>query len=166
MTYLNLLDRLLSKVESVLLIVFLGTMLVLAFAQVILRNVFGTGLVWADTIVRHLVLWAGFIGAALATGEGKHISIDALTKFLPAHIRLLAQVVTSLFAVFACYFLANAAWTFLRAEYAEGVELVLSIPTWAALLIIPVGYGLMAVHFVVKAVGGFYQLVRAPREGS
>lgn len=166
MTYLKLLDRALSKVESVLLIVFLGTMLLLAFAQVVLRNVFGTGFVWADTIVRHLVLWTGFVGAALAAGEGKHISIDALTKFVPPHTRRLVQVFTSVFAVLACCFLAEAAWTYLKAEHAEGVDLVLSIPTWVAILIIPAGYGLIAVHFLVKAVDNFLLVVRRPPEAS
>ncbi|MCK7524997.1 MAG: TRAP transporter small permease [Ignavibacteriales bacterium] len=62
-------------------------MVLLAFAQVILRNVFGTGLVWGDTIVRHMVLWAGFVGGALASYEGRHISIDALTKFFPPRVK-------------------------------------------------------------------------------
>ena len=51
MRYVLAVDRGLAKAETVLLVIFLGTMILLAFAQVVLRNVFGTGLVWGDTDV-------------------------------------------------------------------------------------------------------------------
>lgn len=152
MSVLRSLDRVLYKIEYGFLVAALGAMVLLAFTQVMLRNVFGTGLVWADTIIRHLVLWVGFIGAALATSEQRHISIDALTKFLSPRIKHIVSVFTGLFALVVCLFLAAAAWTYLEDERAHGGELVLSIPTWVAQVIIPAGYVLIAVHFLVKVV--------------
>src|SRR5512146_304331 len=152
MTILRTLDRVLNKIEHSLLVVFLGSMVILAFVQVVLRNFFGTGILWADTIVRHLVLWSGFVGAALATSAERHISIDALTKFLSVRTRRVVLIVTSIFAAVVCYYLAGAAWTYLLEERANAGELVLSIPTWVALLIIPIGYLLLAFHFLVKAI--------------
>ncbi len=145
-------DAFLGRVEFVLLVVFLTAMVLLAFLQVVLRNFFDTGLLWADTIVRHLVIWGGFTAAAIASSEGRHISIDALTKFLPDKLRRAAQVITGLFAVVVCWFLAEAAWKFLMDEKAAGSDLVLGIQTWVALLIIPIGYLLMGFHFIVKVI--------------
>ncbi len=153
MNLLRALDRFFSRIEYILLVVFLGSMVLLAFTQVILRNVFGTGIVWADTIVRHLVLWSGFVGAALATSDERHISIDALTKFLSLRTRHIVMIFTSLFAVIVCYYLGTAAWGYVVEERTNGGELVLSIPTWVALLIIPSGYFLIALHFLVKNDG-------------
>jgi TRAP-type C4-dicarboxylate transport system permease small subunit len=127
-------------------------MVLLAFAQVVLRNFFGTGFVWGDTIVRHLVLWAGFIGGALAAFEGRHISIDALTKFLSPRIKHLSAALTHLFGAVVCYFLADAAWRFTMDEKAAGGFLVLSIPGWMAMLIIPLGYLLILIHFLLKVI--------------
>jgi TRAP-type C4-dicarboxylate transport system permease small subunit len=152
MTFLRTLDRFFFKVEFGLLVLFLGSMVLLAFAQVVMRNVLGSGFIWADTIVRHLVLWVGFTGAALAAGEERHISIDAFTKFLPTRLQHATKAITSMFAVIVAYFLADAALTFLLDEKASGSELVLSIPTWVALLIIPTGYALLAFHFGVKVI--------------
>lgn len=152
MTILRSLDRVFYKIEYGLLVVFLGSMVILAFMQVVLRNFFGTGIVWADTIVRHLVLWSGFVGAALASSEERHISIDALTKFLSTRTRTIVLIITSSFAAVVCYYLATAAWTYVLEEQANGGDLVLSIPTWVALLIIPVGYLLLAFHFLIKAI--------------
>ncbi len=152
MTVLRFIDRILYKIEFGFLVLFLGSMVLLAFTQVFLRNFFGTSFVWADPIVRHLVLWAGFMGAALATSEERHISIDALTKFFSPRVKHLAQILTSLFAVVVCYYLGAASWTFLVAEKASGSEIALSIPTWIALLVIPVGYNLLLIHFLVKLI--------------
>ena len=167
MTVLRFIDRILYKIEFGLLVLFLGSMVLLAFTQVVLRNFFETGFVWADTIVRHLVLWAGFMGAALATSEERHISIDALTKFFSPRVKHLAQIGTSLFAVVVCYYLGAASWTFLVAEKASGSEIALSIPTWVALLVIPIGYNLLLVHFFVKLIDhvavAFRKNVETPR---
>lgn len=152
MKILRRLDALLSKIEGGFLILTLGVMVLLAFAQVVMRNLFGTGFVWADTIVRHLVLWVGFIGAALAVREDRHISIDALTKFLSPRAKIITRIVTSAFAALVCIFLASAAWTYLKDERATGGELVLSIPSWVGILIIPLGYILLTLHFLVKVI--------------
>jgi TRAP-type C4-dicarboxylate transport system permease small subunit len=152
MKIVRTLDKALARVETWMLVIFLGSMVLLAFAQVMLRNFFGTGIVWGDTIVRHLVLWAGFIGGALAAFEGRHIGIDALTKYLAPRFKHISAVLTHLFGAVVCYFLADAAWRFTMDEKAAGGLLVLSIPGWVVMLIIPIGYGLILIHFVLKVI--------------
>ena len=152
MRLLRLLDNALVKIETVFLVLFLTVMILLSFSQVVLRNFFDTGFLWADPLVRHLLIWAGFLGAAIATHEDKHISIDALSKFFSPKWKAIAQVVTSLFAVIVCYYLAEAALVFLLDEKGAESEVFLSLPTWIVLIILPAGYALIAVHFVVKII--------------
>jgi len=160
MKFVARLDRTLAQAETVLLVVFLGTMVLLAFAQVVLRNVFGTGLIWGDTLVRHMVLWAGFVGGALATFEGRHISIDALTKFLSPRVRSIAGVITNLFAGVVCYYLMTASWTFLVGEMESESEFIFSLPAWTAMAIIPFGYAMITVHFGLKVIELVLSLTR------
>jgi len=159
------LDRALAKFETALLVVFLGAMVVLAFLQVVLRNAFGTGLIWGDTLVRHMVLWTGFVGGALAAFEGRHISIDALTKFLSPRVRTGAAVLTNLFATVVCYFLTAASWTFLTGEMESGGTFILGLPGWVAMVIIPVGYVLIMIHFALKVFESIAELLR-PKTGA
>ena len=70
------LDALLARVEQALLVFFLALMMVTAFSQIAVRNLFGIGLTWSEPLVRYLVLWVGFLGAALAVREGRHITIE------------------------------------------------------------------------------------------
>ena len=76
------LDKKISRVEQVLVTILLTMMILLAFSQIVLRNFFATGISWGDSLVRYLVLWVGFIGAAIATREGKHINIDVVSRWL------------------------------------------------------------------------------------
>jgi TRAP-type C4-dicarboxylate transport system permease small subunit len=149
---LKTIDGILTRVETWLIVVFLGVMVVLAFAQVLLRNAFGTSFLWGDTLVRHLVIWSGFMGAAVATSEEKHISIDAITKFLSPRTRHIAMVLTNIFAGVVCTYLASAGWRFLLDEKAAGSELMLGMRTWVGLLVIPAGYLLIALHSIVRSV--------------
>jgi TRAP-type C4-dicarboxylate transport system permease small subunit len=150
-TFLRSLSRVFTRVEGWLLVFFLGLMVVLAFLQVLLRNAFGTSLGWGDVLVRQLVMWAGFIGAAVAASEERHISIDALTKFLAKRWAHVVRVVTNAFAAVVAGFLANAAWGLVSSEQqSPNGDLLPGVPEWVGLAIIPVGYVLIAIHFAIN----------------
>ena len=151
MKRLRRLDAFLNTVESALLVFFLSVMVILAFLQVVLRNVFSEGLLWADILLRHILLWLGFLGAAIATSEHRHINIDAVRRFLPPRVRSAVEVVTDLFAAAICGFLARASANFVRDEITSRDMFLAGIPAWYAQIIIPVGFTLLVVHFLIRA---------------
>ena len=151
MKILKTLDLALNKVEGALLILMLSIMVLVAFSQVMLRNLFHTGIDGADVLLRHLVLWIGFLGAAIATSEERHINIDALRRFLSPRIRSAVDVLTDIFAAIVCYYLMSAAWVFVESEMAGGRSVFQNIPVWYGQSIIPVGFGLLVVHFAIRA---------------
>jgi len=150
MSFLRKVDSLLNKAEGVILVFFLSAMIIMAFLQVVLRNGFNSTILWVDILLRHLVLWIGFLGAALATSKERHINIDALTRFLPSRIRLTIGVVTNLFAAAVCYLLLQASVTFLNNEIADKTTIYADIPSWYSAVIIPAGFGLFIVHFLLR----------------
>lgn len=160
MTILRRSLAILTGIETALLVLSLSAMVLLSFGQVILRNIFGTSFLWGDPLARQMVLWSGFLGAALATQDDRHINIDAFTKFVPARPRAIIKIITWIAAAVITWFLADAAWTFLVDEKEAGGELFLGIPSWVGLLIIPVGYWLIALHFAVNAVDGSVRFLR------
>jgi TRAP-type C4-dicarboxylate transport system permease small subunit len=131
-------------------------MLLLAFTQVILRNYFSTSVLWADTFLRHMVLWIGFIGASIAAHEEKHINLDVISRLASSHVVHFIRIVTSLFAATVCGFMMNAGWVFLMSEKENGEELfaigTTSFPTWWFQIIIPVGFALLTLRFLLKSL--------------
>lgn len=152
MKILKTIDLALNKAEGALLILMLSTMVLVAFGQVMLRNVFHTAILGADILLRHLVLWIGFLGAAIATSEERHINIDALRRFLPPRIRSAVDVLTDIFATVVCFFLMNAARVFVESEMADNRIVFQGIPSWYVQSIIPIGFGLLVVHFTIRAI--------------
>jgi len=152
------LERLIVRIETAFLVLFLSVMVGLSFAQVLLRNLFDTGLLWGDPLVRHLVLWVGFAGAAIATSEERHIGIDALSKFLSPRGKSASRVITNAFALIVCYLLADAAYSFFLEEKEAGGMLVLDIPSWVGLVVVPPGYALMGFHFLLRLVQSLMDL--------
>jgi TRAP-type C4-dicarboxylate transport system permease small subunit len=73
--------------------------------------------------------------------------------------------VTNLFAAVVCYYLTTASWTFLTAEMGAGGEFVLGLPGWTAMAIIPAGYVMLMLHFLLKVVEHSWWTVYPPAEG-
>ena len=77
-----------NRIEDAFLVGLLAFMIGLAFTQIVLRNGFSGGIIWADGLIRILVLWIGLVGAMVASRNGNHINIDIITKYLPDRVLL------------------------------------------------------------------------------
>ncbi len=122
-------------------------LLVLAFSQVILRNLFDLGFIEIDIISRHLVLFITFMGAALALEGNQHIKLDFINSLLKPSIKEKLQspllVISSLVcAVFFWY--ALKFWLDERLYAPANEQLALHLA-----LIIPVGFLTLHIHFLL-----------------
>jgi TRAP-type C4-dicarboxylate transport system permease small subunit len=157
---LNAISNGLARIEAVALAICLLTMLGVAFFQVVMRNLYDVGYVWADILVRLLVLWVGLLGASLATHEGSHLTIDVVTKFLPQRVTTGIRVVVRIFALIICAILARAAYQYILLQRDTSTGGVLfGIPDWVMEVIIPVAFALIAFHFVILILQGIYELI-------
>ncbi len=160
MKLLQALDDRLTKLEGGLVILLLGMMVFLAFFQVVLRSAFSSGLVWADILLRHLVLWLGFLGGALATSKGRHIHIDALAHYASPRVRAILGVFTNLFGAAVCVALTMASVSFVRAELEAGSMMFEGVPAWYAQVIIPAGFALHVIHFLIRSFQSAHDATR------
>ena len=159
MGYWNRLDRFIGHIEKVLLSTMLAAMIIVAFLQIVLRNFFDTGLPWGDSFVRYLVLWVGFIGAALATREGSHINIDVLSQWLPGVSRTVNQLLVHLFSCLICAILAYASLVFIRNEWLLGGTVFFDLPVWVLQLVLPATFALMALRYAMLGAGDIAVLI-------
>jgi C4-dicarboxylate transporter DctQ subunit len=155
-------DRTFARCVEVLLIAFLLAMMLLVASQVILRNVFDSGISWADVASRHMVLWVAFLGAMLATRSREHISIDALMRLIPRRSRNVVRIGLDALACFVALLLARASYAFVVSERAAGTLLIRDIPTWIAQVIIPFGFAMISLEY---AIGIGLDIWRIARNG-
>jgi C4-dicarboxylate transporter DctQ subunit len=161
MAFMHRLDRLLAGLERVAIVVLLCGLLLLGLLQIVLRNVFAGGLFWADEVLRHLVLWLGFLGASLATHEQRHLRMDVLARWMPEGAQPWLALLLNLVAASGCAVLAQAAWTFVRFERESGAVLSVGLAVWMVQSIVPLGFALMALRFALRMLGALAQLRKA-----
>jgi tripartite ATP-independent transporter DctM subunit len=153
-------------------------MAVIPVAELAGRTWLHFGIPGATDYVRHLTLWIGFLGAMVATREEKHIKIAAATNWLPGPFRAINDYLTGLISAAVCAGLFAASLELVVAEapglpawtakiipgfverWLEPFGLFESgglgtvggwLPIWAAEAVMPVGFAVMAVRFILKA---------------
>jgi len=142
----------LHQLEDGLLVVAVLAMVGLAALQIVLRDGFGTGLIWIDPLLRILVLWTGMLGALVASRRGRHISIDVLTRVLPGRWRLRARAVACGFTAAVCGLLAWESVRYVGLEYGFAESAFANVPTWAVVTILPFTFGLIGVRYLLFAL--------------
>jgi TRAP-type C4-dicarboxylate transport system permease small subunit len=153
--FLYFLDEKISRLEQILIATLLTMMILLAFSQIVLRNFFDTGIDWGDALVRYLVVWVGFIGAAIAAKEGKHITIDVLSRWITGAGSSAIQAISHFSSAAVCGLLTWAGIKFIWFEAQMGGTAFFKLPTWVPELIIPVTFGLMTLRYTLRLVGEF-----------
>lgn len=138
--------------EGILFSLFLAVMLALSFAQVLLRNLFHSGVLWFDPLVRTLVLWVAFLGALVATSHARHLHVDVVRRMLPEAARRRVGRFLSVVSSAVCAWMANGSYIYLREEYLYGQSPFLGIPSWATQSILLWGFGLLAYRFLIQAI--------------
>jgi TRAP-type C4-dicarboxylate transport system permease small subunit len=143
----------LSRIEDWILALLVLVLVCLAGAQILLRNVFETGLSWADPFLRTLVLWTGMLGALAAVRDDKHIALDVLQRFLSPRSQRVARVITLGFAAAICTAMAWYGVGLVRVDMAEATQVggASTLPGWLPETILPIAFALMALRFAVHA---------------
>ena len=145
-----------------LLCLSLVAMIILACLQIGLRTFFSNSIIWADPILRHLVLWSGMLGAVVATREKKHIGIDVLGYLAPVQIKVWIALVIDLFSSLVAGVLTWASVIFIRNEFLYGDLSLLNTPSWIWNLIFPIAFALIAFHFLLAITDDIKAIISTP----
>jgi len=136
--------------EGALAVAAMAAMSLLPVAELLSRQLGLSGVPGSSVFVQHLTLWVALLGAALAAGSDRFLSVSANTflpeKWLP-RVKLLTSFVTA--AVALC--LAWASLQFVLETRQGGDMLAMGIPKWVAQAIMPAGFLLIAARVVWRA---------------
>ncbi len=152
MHILKQIDRFLEIIEGQLIIIILSLTILLSFGQMLMRNFFDTGIVWGDTLLRQWVLWLGFLGAALAVRQNKHISIEIFSNLSSLYWKRIIGIFIRLVAGVISGFLTLAAWSFMIFEKQSESTLFLDIPVWVFQIILPYSFMIISIRFILSGL--------------
>ena len=149
---LSRLDKFGRLAENAALVSLLSAMMLLAVGQIVMREVFSTGLVWADELVKLMVLWLAMIAPVAACRDNRHIRIDALSHVLPKPFIRFSRVIVDLFAAVVCVIVAWQVYRYIQLEIEFEDTLLVDTPAWLIHSVVPVAFLLTAYRFVVSAI--------------
>src|SRR5690349_8833728 len=137
--------------EDVVLSVALAAMAIVPLAEVALRATLHRGIPGAASLVQHLTLVVGMVGAAIAARENRLLAVAGLHAFLKgsqaAAARVLGAGITAAVAGGLCW----AALQFVASEREVGKQLIHGLPVWAVQAFLPLGFALVAARVLWNA---------------
>jgi len=160
-SFLEHFQKLIERVEDSILVGLLLLMIFLAVLQILLRDVFATGIVWSDVLVRILVLWVGLVGAMVASRQGRHINIDIMDRYLSERAKIVARFVVEFFTALICLIAAYYGLRFVQMEFSVGGRAFAKVPSWLCESIIPFAFMVMAVRYILLSVNNFKKIVES-----
>ncbi|MBX5453866.1 MAG: TRAP transporter small permease [Acidobacteriia bacterium] len=109
---------------------------------------------WAEEAIVYLIVWAVMLaGSDLVQSDG-HVRPDVVLRILPLQARRVAEVINCTVAIAFCVSLVWFGATIVAGSYAldERSSTDLRFPMWLYDLALPVGFGLMAIRYVLRLI--------------
>lgn len=150
--FLHLLRVRLLQFESFLLVSTFLMVLLIAVTQILLRNVFDTGIIWADTFLRISVLWLGMIGALVASRNNNHISMNLGQKYLSKKNLIIVKIIIYFFTASICFIITWFGINLVQMEYEEAGLAFSNIPIWLTVSIIPIAFSIMGLRYLIFSI--------------
>src|SRR2546425_5522161 len=142
--------RLLRHGENLLVVLSLAALRALPLIEIILRR-FHSGFSGSSAFVQNFTLIVGMLGGAIAARDGRLLSFSTLGSFLKGRVKAAARTLSSGVAAVISAFLCVASVQFLLTEKQGGARLAYNIPTWVVELVLPIGFGLIALRLIWHA---------------
>lgn len=130
-------------------------MMLLPLAEVLLRKTVHAGISGVNSIVQHLTLIVGVLGGAIAARENRLLALSTLTTILKGRWKSAATIFSGAFAAAVSTFLCVASVQFALSERTSGDVIAYGIRTWVVQLLLPLGFGLVAVRLLRHAAYGW-----------
>lgn len=147
------LERWGTAAENAALVILLGALMLLAVGQIAMRVFFSFGFIWADELVKLLVLWIALVASIAASRSNRHLRIDVLSNFVAAKYARFPRLIVDAFAAIMCGVLAWQSWRYVQLTIEFEDTVLVDLPAWIAYGILPLSFGLMCYRFLLTSGG-------------
>jgi len=153
------LERWGTLLENLALVLLLSALILVAVGQIVARIGFSTGFIWADELVRLLVMWIALVASIAASRSNRHLRIDVLSHFVAAKYARIPRIIVDAFASFICAVLAWQSWRYLQVVREFEDTVLVDVPAWMAYLLLPIAFALMSYRFALSSGGNALRAV-------
>jgi TRAP-type C4-dicarboxylate transport system permease small subunit len=150
---LDLIDKIVSKLEGLILASGVAAMAVNSIAAVISRFIFNDALTFTDELNMIFIVMVTFAGLSYAARNGRHIRMSAIYDALPLFPRKILMIFISLLTTVFMFFLSFYSCIYIMDLYESGRILpALGIPVFYIYLWVPAGFFITALQYLFTTV--------------
>lgn len=150
------LDTWLGRIEQVALVALLAIVVATAAGHALLDHIAGIRLEFKDQVVRAGTFAMAMIGAAFATHQGRHLSMDLVSRRISPRARLFLKVLLALFMIATVLLVVRSGIRLAVREKHD--DLLLS--TRRIAFLIPISGALIILHAVFHTIIDIDYIVR------
>ena len=154
------LERWGTAAENAALVILLGALMLLAVGQIAMRIFFSAGFIWADELIKLLVLWIALAASIAASRSDRHLRIDVLSHFVAAKYARFPRLIVDLFAGIMCGVLAWQSWRYIQLTIEFEDTVLVDMPAWIAYGLLPLSFVLMCYRFLLLSGSNFMRIIR------
>jgi C4-dicarboxylate transporter DctQ subunit len=141
--------RRLDNVETVVCETLLALFVLLLFAQVLARQLFGYSIAWSEELSTYMFVWFAYLGAVVAAKMSAHNRVTFHFQFMPAWLAKTLRTVADLlwvafnvsFVWLSCDFVFNRMNLFWKSQ-------TLGVPMKYFYMILPIAFTLMTLRIL------------------
>jgi TRAP-type C4-dicarboxylate transport system permease small subunit len=96
----------------------------------------------------------------VATRSDKHISIDALSRYIEGKFQYLLQAAVAQVSAWTCLVIAAYGFDWVRLDFLDGLVAFAGIPAWMLQAIIPLSFGVIGLRYLAMSWYSLRQFIR------
>ena len=148
---LKLLSSYYLKFEIFLTAFILAGMVLLPFIETVTRLLNISNIPASQVLVQHFTLWIAFLGAILAARENSLLALTRKPLFGKSSTPSIGEFIGKVTTFLVLVALAFGSIELLKIEIIDSINVAPMIPRWFALLIMPLGFSIMAILIFIKS---------------
>lgn len=141
------LESLVGRLEQFVLFVLLIAIVTLGAGGYLYHLVTKQSIPHGDVLIRYAVFAMAMVGGAFAAGQGRLLSMDALSHVVSPRGFALLRALTAAFAIAMTGLLMQSAWRLFERLQKEATH---GIPMWVPALFLPLGLALLLFHLLLQ----------------
>ncbi len=106
------LGQIVNELEETFIALILGAMTVITFANVVLRYMFNSSLIWGLELTSALFAWLVLFGMSYAVKTTAHLGVDVIVNLLPHRGRRLLALLAAALCLAYAFLLLKGAWDY------------------------------------------------------
>jgi len=149
-----------KSIEDYVIVALLGSVIVLSITQIGMRLFFNSSLIWADELVKILVLWIALVAAVSASRSDRHLKIDILDKLGFKKNIIFPKTVVTIFVFIVCALITWHSFRYIKLIYDFEESILNGFPAWIAYSVVPVSFFIMAYRYLIISIKNTIKILK------